>query len=53
MNIDLFALSLILILIFGTVNYSYAKVEETKEDLVYLSLEENPELVKERVSDAF
>ena len=53
MKISLFTLPLLLILVFGIVNYSYAELEETKEDLVYLSLEENPELIKERVSDAF
>ena len=53
MKISLLILFLLPILVFGIVNYSYAELEETKEDLVYLSLEENPELVKERVSDAF
>ncbi len=53
MKINFFILPLLCILVFGIVNYSYAELEETKEDLVYLSLDENPELVKERISNAF
>lgn len=28
-------------------------IEEDNEEMIYLSLEENPEIVKQRVSDAF
>ena len=38
----------------ANIGYAYAEsTEEDTDEMIYLSLEENPEIVKQRVSDAF
>ena len=46
-------LVLLLMLSVVTVGISQAEVEEEEEELVYFDLNENPEVIKQKVSDAF